>query len=167
MCVEIAKLSVWEELDKNLSYFIRIEDKNKYEATLICKDECFNSVSTEKLNGLRNIIQERSDYLLVASDFNNLCERIAACTGAKSIDDIVLAMAAQFAYHYKMDLYVDWNGCYLRQSLLMKDLFECSINLKEYLSEHLPNFNKLEPSAQILSILINVKAICKAVGIGN
>lgn len=174
MCVEKANLS-WDDIDRDFQYFLQGDDNGCYDGSVLVKDNCFENMSDEDFSAWSNDVLSKMNFVLPNNgnqkesiDFDNLCERVAECAIIRPSDDMIIATAAQIAYHnpnVKIDsnYWRDKNG-FLQLSSLVKKFIANGYDIEECLRERINCFGQLDISAQILATMKNADRIRYAMG---
>lgn len=161
MCIEKADLS-WDNIDRDFQYFLKIEDIAGYEQEQDFRRRYFCDLSEEEYYDLT------SYFNAAASDFDNLCERVAEKIAPRSGEDLIVMIAAHYALCTNKEIdskyWSDEHG-FLHRSSLMQDFVKNGYNAEEFLIEKINCFKDLKVSAKILAIMINADRIRQAAGL--
>lgn len=161
MCTEKADLS-WNDIDHDFQYFLRGKDQGRYENESNFKESYFPDLSEEEYYDLT------SYFNAAASDFDNLCERVAEKIAPRSGEDLIVMIAAHYALCTNKEIdskyWSDEHG-FLHRSSLMQDFVKNGYNAEEFLTEKINCFKDLKVSAKILAIMIKADRIRQAAGL--
>lgn len=161
MCTEKADLS-WDDIDHDFQYFLRGKDQGRYENESNFKESYFPDLSEDEYYDLTNY------FNAAVSDFDNLCERVAEKITPRSDKDLIVMIAAHYAFCTSMEIgskYLSDEHGFLQRSSLMQDFVKNGYNAEEFLTEKINCFKDLKVSAKILAIMINADRIRQAAGL--